>query len=200
VSSSSTPRVFVVDDEHVIASTLAAILKLHGYSATPFTSPLEALAAARSMAPNLLISDVAMPSVSGIDLAIQMKAQYPECKILLFSGQAATQDVLEDARSQGHNFQLLEKPIHPSEMLSRVGALAAENSVTGSETSQSGLIHEAADAAEKRGKQLLTDSLSISDGLKYERVSRDAVSLLVKAARLRNHAKESEKDGPSDKD
>jgi CheY-like chemotaxis protein len=117
-------RVFVVDDEHVIASTLAAILKLHGYSATFFTSPLEALAAARSKAPDLLITDVAMPDISGIDLAIQMRAQYPECKVLLFSGQAATQDLLEDARSQGHNFQLLDKPVHPSEMLSRVGELA----------------------------------------------------------------------------
>jgi DNA-binding NtrC family response regulator len=192
VSSGSTPRVFVVDDEHAIASTLAAILKLHGYSATSFTSPLKALAVARSKAPDLLVSDIEMPGISGIDLAIQMKAQYPECKILLLSGHAATQDLLEDARSQGHNFKLLEKPVHPSAMLSRIGELVTENSVAGSEISQSRLIHEA-DAAEKRGKQLLTDSLSISDWLKYERVSRDAVSLLVKAARLRNHAKELEK-------
>ena len=127
MSSNPVPRVFVVDDEHVIASTLAAILKLHGYSATFFTSPREALEAARSKAPDLLISDVAMPGISGIDLAIQMKIQYPRCKVLLFSGQAATQDLLEDARSQGHNFQLLEKPVHPSAMLSRVGALAAES-------------------------------------------------------------------------
>jgi CheY-like chemotaxis protein len=119
--------VFVVDDEYVIASTLAAILKLHGYSATFFTSPLEALTAARSRAPDLLISDVAMPGISGIDLAIQMKTQYPECKILLFSGQAATQDLLEDARSQGHSFQFLQKPVHPSAMLSRIGELAAED-------------------------------------------------------------------------
>jgi hypothetical protein len=63
---------------------------------------------------------------------------------------------------------------------------------TARETSQSRLIHEAAYAAEKQGRQLLTDSLSISDGLKYERVSREAVSLLMKAARLRNQAKELE--------
>jgi DNA-binding NtrC family response regulator len=135
VSSNSVPHVFVVDDEHVIASTLAAILKLHGYSATSFTSPLEALAAARSRAPDLLISDVAMSGISGIDLAIQMRAQYPECKILLFSGQAATMDLLEDARSQGHNFQLLEKPVHPSVMLSMIGELATENSLAGSRKS-----------------------------------------------------------------
>jgi DNA-binding NtrC family response regulator len=81
VSSNSVPRVFVVDDKHVIASTLATILKRQGYSARAFTSPLEALAAARSGAPDLLISD----GLSGVDLANQVKAQYPECKVLLFS-------------------------------------------------------------------------------------------------------------------
>jgi CheY-like chemotaxis protein len=135
VSSNSVPRVFVVDDEHVIASTLAAILILHGYSATFFTSPLAALAAARSEAPDFLISDVAMPGLSGVDLAIQMKAQYPECKILLFSGQAITQDLLKDARDQGHSFQFLQKPVHPSVMLSRIGALATESSFAGLRTS-----------------------------------------------------------------
>ena len=128
MSSQPVPRIFVVDDEPVIASTLAAILKQHGYLATFFTSPREALAAARSKAPDLLISDVAMPGLSGVDLAIQMKAQYPECKILLFSGQAATQDLLEDARIQGHDFQLLEKPVHPSTMLSEVAALEGAKS------------------------------------------------------------------------
>ena len=66
--SSSAPRVFVVDDEHVIASALAAILKKHGVSATFFTSPLEALTAVRLKARDLLASDVEMPGVSGSDL------------------------------------------------------------------------------------------------------------------------------------
>jgi DNA-binding NtrC family response regulator len=135
VSSQPVPRVFVVDDEHVISSTLAAILELHGYSAVAFSSPLEALAAARSRPPDLLISDVAMPDLSGVDLAIQMKAQYPKCKILLFSGQAITQDLLKDARDQGHSFQFLQKPVHPSVMLSRIGALAMESNPASSRAS-----------------------------------------------------------------
>jgi CheY-like chemotaxis protein len=117
------PHVFVVDDEPVIASTLAAILKLHGYSATFFTSPLEAFAAAQLRAPDLLISDVAMPGISGIDLAILMKTQYPKCKVLLFSGQAETADWLGAAREEGHDFQLLSKPVHPSAMLAKIGEL-----------------------------------------------------------------------------
>jgi CheY-like chemotaxis protein len=121
----SSPRVFVVDAEHVIASTLATILKMNGYSATFFTSALEALAAAQLSAPDLLISDVVMPGLSGVDLAIQIKAECPECKILLFSGQASTQYLLEDAHSQGHNFELLQKPVHPSVILMSLEALAA---------------------------------------------------------------------------
>lgn len=124
-----SPRVFVVDDEPVIASTLEAILKQHGYSAVAFISPIKALASARSRAPDLLIADVVMPDLSGIDLAIRMKAQHPECKILLFTGVAGTRDLLEDARSQGHDFQLLHKPVHPSTILSMVGALAAEGPI-----------------------------------------------------------------------
>jgi CheY-like chemotaxis protein len=120
VPSGQSPSVFVVDDELVIASTLASILRMNGYSATFFTSPVEALAAARSRAPDLLISDVAMPGISGIDLAIQMRAQYPTCKILLFSGHGATFDLLEDARAQGHQFDLLLKPLPPTELLFEV--------------------------------------------------------------------------------
>jgi CheY-like chemotaxis protein len=126
VPSQSVPRIFVVDDEPVIASTLAVIFNRNGYSARCFTDPIEALAAAQSDAPDLLISDVAMPGLSGVDLAIQMRARYPKCKILLFSGQAGTLDLLENARAQGHDFHLLLKPVHPSELLAKMGTLRDE--------------------------------------------------------------------------
>jgi CheY-like chemotaxis protein len=116
-------RIFVVDDEPVIASTLATILQMNGFSATFFTSPLEALTAARSKAPDLLISDVTMPSISGIELAIKMRAQYPKCRILLFSGHPATLGLVEVARAQGHEFQLLLKPVPPAELLLEVGKM-----------------------------------------------------------------------------
>ena len=107
----------------VISSTLAAIFNMNGYLARCFTDPIEALAAAQSDAPDLLISDVAMPGISGVDLAIQMRARHPMCKILLFSGQAGTLDLLENARAQGHDFHLLLKPVHPSELLAEIGIL-----------------------------------------------------------------------------
>jgi CheY-like chemotaxis protein len=95
---------------------------MNGYSARFFLNPLEALQLSLSEAPDLLISDVNMPQLSGIDLAIRMREQCPRCRILLFSGQAETADLLEAARAQGHDFLLLSKPIHPSDLLHRIRA------------------------------------------------------------------------------
>jgi DNA-binding response OmpR family regulator len=115
--------VFVVDDERVIASTLAAILQINGLDARFFFSGREALEAACLEKPDLLISDVVMPELSGVSLAIRMKATCPGCKVLLFSGQAATSDLLRQARDQGHDFELLSKPLHPAAMLLRIKLL-----------------------------------------------------------------------------
>jgi DNA-binding response OmpR family regulator len=121
-------RIFVVDDEQTIASTLAAILRMNGFTAWFFTTPFEALAAAQSYRPYLLIADVVMPGLSGVELAISMSAQFPEMKILLFSGQAATSDLLGEANKRGHDFQLLGKPLHPAVLISRIRAFPAAES------------------------------------------------------------------------
>src|SRR6266702_6974508 len=113
-------RIFVVDDEFVIATTLATILERSGFEAVSFTDPLKALKAAHINPPDLLISDVVMPEISGIDLAIQLTEAYPHCKVLLFSGQAATSNLLEVARVRGHDFEVLSKPIHPAEFLKKI--------------------------------------------------------------------------------
>jgi DNA-binding response OmpR family regulator len=114
------PRVFVVDDETVIANTLGVILRQQGFEAHSFNLPLEALSAAREMAPDLLISDVVMPLLSGIELAIQLRELCPNCKVLLFSGQAATASMLDSARASGHDFEVLAKPVHPADLLKRI--------------------------------------------------------------------------------
>ena len=116
------PIVFVVDDEEIIAKTLALILGGSGFYARSFTDPSMVLEEARKMEPNLLISDVSMPGMSGIDLAIEMKRLYPNCKTLLFSGQASTANLLEKAREDGHDFVLLEKPVHPVDLLREIGS------------------------------------------------------------------------------
>jgi CheY-like chemotaxis protein len=119
----SKPTVFVVDDEPVITSTLTTILNMSGFEATGFTDPLAALEAVNTKHPQILISDVMMPQLNGMELAIRFQQLCPECKIILFSGQAATMDLLDLAREQGHNFHVLPKPIHPKDLLTAIRPL-----------------------------------------------------------------------------
>ncbi len=129
-NSMKLSRIFVVDDEFVIATTLATILERSGFEAISFTDPLKALKAAHINPPDLLISDVVMPEISGIDLAIQLTEAYPHCKVLLFSGQAATSNLLEVARVRGHDFEVLSKPIHPAEFLKKIRDVTTESAST----------------------------------------------------------------------
>jgi DNA-binding NtrC family response regulator len=118
----SDVRVFVVDDEQVIASTVATILRREGYTTEGFTNPWEALESATLAAPDLLISDVMMPELSGMDLAIEIQALYPQCKVLLFSGQAMyVGEQRESSKDWNSDFDILAKPIHPKELIRIVG-------------------------------------------------------------------------------
>lgn len=114
------PLVLVVDDEVVIADTLTAILGRNGMVAMTAYDGESALEIMLTIPPDLLLTDVAMPGMSGIDLAIATKQAIPGCKVLLFSGQAGTVDQLAEARDAGHDFRTLEKPIHPTELLARI--------------------------------------------------------------------------------
>ena len=112
--------VFVVDDEPVICNTLVAILKHSGYKAEGYEDPVVAVEAARGTSPDLLLTDVMMPGMNGVELAIHFQNFHPRCKVLLFSGAAESADLLADARSRGYELDLLAKPVPPSELLEKL--------------------------------------------------------------------------------
>ena len=125
MDNKAKPRVLVVDDEHVIADTLAIILNQAGFDASAVYTGSEAVDVARTAKPDLIITDVILaPSdptgMNGIEAAIHIRAFLPSCKILLFSGQAATADLLENARARGHEFEILAKPVHPQDLLTKL--------------------------------------------------------------------------------
>jgi len=119
----SRARVLVVDDESAIADTIAKILTLSGYPAISAYDGNDALEIALVKPPEMLITDVALPGMNGIELAVTIKRIYPDCKILLFSGQASTSDLIATAGRAGHHFTLLNKPVPPQDLLT----IVAEN-------------------------------------------------------------------------
>jgi CheY-like chemotaxis protein len=118
--ASGRPRVLVADDESVIADTLRIILARNGYEAAAVYGGAEAVELARTWHPDLLLADVVMPGMSGIEAAIRIRALLPRCRVLLLSGQAATNDLMHDARRDGHEFEVILKPIHPTQLLARI--------------------------------------------------------------------------------
>jgi CheY-like chemotaxis protein len=119
-TSSYRPVVLVVDDESVIADTVAEILSRSGYAAMTAYDGEEALETALLTPPEMLITDVVLPGMNGIELAIKVRRIFPDCKILLFSGQAVASDLLAPAQRSGHHFHMLSKPVHPKDLLAHV--------------------------------------------------------------------------------
>jgi CheY-like chemotaxis protein len=119
-ATSTKPRVLVADDEQVIANTLAIILNQAGFEARAVYSGEMVIEALESFQPSMLISDVIMTGMTGIEAAIAVRKKMPNCKVLLFSGQAATADLLEKARADGHEFEILAKPVHPTDLLAKL--------------------------------------------------------------------------------
>ncbi len=113
-------RVIVADDEHVIADTLAYILNQAGFEATAVYTGLEAVNLAHKIKPDLLVTDVIMPDMNGVEAAINIRGFLPSCKVLLFSGQAATAGLLDEARKRGYEFEILSKPVHPQDLVAKL--------------------------------------------------------------------------------
>jgi DNA-binding response OmpR family regulator len=117
------PVALIVDDEPVITDTLAAILNHHGFSVLSAYSGDAALELAKVIPPEVLISDVVMPGIGGMDLAVAIREAIPDCKVLLFSGQASTLDLMSSAQEAGYDFSVLLKPIHPMELLDHLSKM-----------------------------------------------------------------------------
>ncbi len=119
-------RVLVIDDEKFIADTLVMIMQNSGRQATAAYDGVSALQRAESFQPSVVISDVIMPGMNGIEACIEIQAKYPDCHILLTSGQTATNGLVLQALAQGYTWELLAKPLEPEDLLAKLDALDLE--------------------------------------------------------------------------
>ena len=116
-------KILIVDDEHTVAETLALIMRGCHYDARNAFSAEQAIEILAEWKPDLVIADVMLPQMNGIDLGCVVKANYPDCQVLLVSGHPATSELLEIASRKGTHFDILAKPLHPAAILDVVGGM-----------------------------------------------------------------------------
>ena len=116
----STPnrRVLVIDDERIIADTLTEILELHGFEATPLYSGESALEWVESSRPDIVLSDIVMHQVDGIEAAVRIRILHPECRVILFS--ASPLSAANRRKIHRLGFEFLQRPLHPQDLLARL--------------------------------------------------------------------------------
>ncbi|HUB18718.1 MAG TPA: response regulator [Acidobacteriaceae bacterium] len=121
------PRgILIVDDDPAITESLSAVFERHGYEVRCAHSAETAIEIIAWWEPDLAILDVMLPCMNGIDLALVLKANRPACHLVLFSGHAGTQALMEEAARKGSMFEILSKPVHPLFMLDFVASLFAD--------------------------------------------------------------------------
>ncbi len=113
-------KILVVDDERAIASLRAAILESQGYETSIAYSGEEAVQVAYSFHPDCIVSDVMMEEMTGVEAAIEILSFLPQCKILFISGNPGYKNLLGKAQAMGFNFEALDKPVSPPELLTRL--------------------------------------------------------------------------------
>jgi|SRR6187402_19557 len=123
----SRTRLLIADDERLIADTLALIFRKEGYETRAVYSGEAILEEFEDFQPDLLLSDVAMPGITGVQAALLLQKMRPDCKILLISGQADTGDLLRESRMQGLRFELIAKPVPPGLLLAKLRQMERAN-------------------------------------------------------------------------
>ena len=113
----------IVDDERWTSDTLATIFNIAGFEARAAYSAEQALEIMNDWMPALVILDVMLPKMNGIELAIGLAGRAPSCQILLFSGNPNTAQLARTASEAGHSFDILDKPVHPDFMLQKASQL-----------------------------------------------------------------------------
>jgi DNA-binding response OmpR family regulator len=121
-------RVLVVDDEPNIADTLARILQSQGFEAIAVHSGEEAVATASTFLPDVVILDVMLGGLNGIDAASMIVLQRPSCRIVLFSGHPETAKLVESGETP---FEIFAKPVAPERLLEHLASLRTPQAIPG---------------------------------------------------------------------
>lgn len=125
--SSSAPVILVVDDEQGVREIFAEALRLSGYTTHEAADGSAALKILNSQAVDLLMTDILMPDVDGLELIMAARRAHPDLKVIAMSGggRTAAEVLINIARRLGVQ-RTLEKPFELSQLLAEVKALVGD--------------------------------------------------------------------------
>ncbi|MGI8757955.1 MAG: response regulator transcription factor [Acidimicrobiales bacterium] len=121
--SNSGPTVLVVDDDLVILKLLQVNFEMEGFSVLTATDGIEGLSAAREERPDVIVSDVMMPRMNGLELvaALEADAGTRDIPVILLSARAQGTDVTNGLAAGADDY--VTKPFEPLELVDRVNRL-----------------------------------------------------------------------------
>lgn len=111
-------NVLLVDDEEEFVTTLAERLRLRGIAARMSTDGEEALRMMEVDPPQVVVLDVLMPGLGGLEVLKRIKADYPRVKVVLLTGQGSTWDGIQGMRMGV--FDYLMKPLNINELIEKI--------------------------------------------------------------------------------
>lgn len=114
----SKKKIIVVDDEREFAVTLVQRLRLRGYEAAAFTRAEEVVEAARREPPDVILLDLKLPGISGIELLMTIREQVPGVRVVLLTGHLDHETRIEGMRLD--SFPYLMKPVVMDELLAAI--------------------------------------------------------------------------------
>jgi DNA-binding NtrC family response regulator len=124
-------RVMIVDDERSILDTVQILLRGEGFDVVTQQNPREALERIKELAPDIVLTDIRMPGVTGLEVLAAMREYDPEVPVILMTAQASPQTAMQ-AVNQGA-FYYLQKPFSNADLItlcrraSRTRELSREN-------------------------------------------------------------------------
>ena len=117
-------RVVVIDDDKALGTVLAEGLRQRGYLAEALCDPREAEEKVKMLGAQVVLCDICMPGLNGIDLALRLKQREPATQIIIMTGYAS-QDTVDEAFANGVSDYLL-KPFHDLQEVFRAVDKAAQ--------------------------------------------------------------------------
>jgi len=115
--------ILVVDDERGVADAAATILKQEGYCALALYNAADAIAMLSKVDVALVLSDVNMPEIDGVDLAMEAQRLCPKTRVLLMSGYETPETIGQRKGCAGCPFQIMAKPFRMHQLLEKIRAM-----------------------------------------------------------------------------